>query len=88
MPMKVADSVMMLGVFDGVLMAPTHYQTALSYAGTAHKPRLSFAFMSPDPVPLSSSPERRGRNIVADQGFASPPHLPVPHVVGIGSWVP
>jgi hypothetical protein len=35
---------------DGVLMAPTHYQTALSYAGSAHKLRFSFAFMSPDPV--------------------------------------
>ena len=47
--MKVADSVMMLGVFVGVLMAPTPYQITLSYAEIAVKRRFSFAFMSPDP---------------------------------------
>ena len=52
--MKVADSVMMLGVFDGVLMASTLYQITLSYAGSAHKLRFSFAFMSPDPIPADT----------------------------------
>lgn len=51
MPMRVAASVTMDGgVLDGVLMASTPYQIALSYAGTAHKARFSFVFMSPDPI--------------------------------------
>ena len=51
MPMKVADSVMMAGVFDdGVLMALTLYQIVPSYGANGLEVRFSYAFMSPDPI--------------------------------------
>lgn len=53
MPMKVADSVMMCGVLDGVFIAPTPYQIQPSYGANSLEVRFSFVFMSPDPVSSS-----------------------------------
>ncbi len=49
--MKVADSVMIAGVLDGVVLtASTLYQIDLSHGANALEAQFSYAFMSPDPM--------------------------------------